>query len=311
MVGVGASAGGVEALSQLVSLLPADFPAPVLVVLHIAPAGTSVLAGILDRRGPLPATTAVNGDRLEAGHIYVAPPDHHLRVENGTIRLDREPRVNGHRPAVDPLLRSIARAGGPAGVGVILSGTRDDGALGLLAIKQAGGRAFVQDPDEALFGSMPAEAMRRVDVDGCLGMVALAQRLTEIASAGPPVPMAGGADPGEVERQSTRFTCPDCGGVIFYEHAGSTERYACSVGHEYAPDSFETEHARQLENALWAAVRSLEDRAELLGHMARRADAMGEHGVAERRREDAQESLRRSELIREVIAQPGTPQPAA
>jgi two-component system chemotaxis response regulator CheB len=127
VIGVGASAGGVEALIGLVRELPGDLAAPVLVVLHIAPSGTSFLPGILDRNTPLTVSAPRTGDALRAGHVHVAPPDQHLRVRDGTVTLDREPRINGHRPAVDPLLQSLAESYGPRAVGVVLSGARADG----------------------------------------------------------------------------------------------------------------------------------------------------------------------------------------
>jgi two-component system chemotaxis response regulator CheB len=165
LVVIGASAGGVEALKRLVADLPADLPAAVCVVLHIAPTSSSALAGILDRAGRLPCSPAIDGEPLRAGHIVVAPPDHHLIVEDGRARLTMSARENGHRPAVDTLFRSAAAARGDAVVGVVLSGTRDDGAAGLAVIKSRGGVAVVQDPDDALYAGMPTSALANVQVD--------------------------------------------------------------------------------------------------------------------------------------------------
>src|SRR3954451_14678007 len=147
---VGASAGGVEALGKLVAGLPAELPASIFVVLHLLPSGTSVLDSILHRSGSLPASTAVDGERFERGHIYVAPPDQHLLLWDGEMRLSLGPRENGHRPAIDPLFRSAARAFGPKVIAVILSGALDDGAAGMRFVKERGGAAVVQDPDDAL-----------------------------------------------------------------------------------------------------------------------------------------------------------------
>ncbi len=146
---VGASAGGVQALQELVAQLPPELPASILVVLHLMPSGTSVLHDILDRAGPLPATQAVDGERLERGHVYVAPPDFHMLLRGSEIRLSAGPRENGHRPAIDPLFRSAVRACGPRVIGVVLSGTLDDGTDGLRLIKQRGGTTVVQDPEDA------------------------------------------------------------------------------------------------------------------------------------------------------------------
>src|SRR5205085_971164 len=136
---IGASAGRVEALVFLVGALPPDLSAAIFVVLHVAPSSTSVLADILDRAGSLPAAPASDGDAIAPGRILAAPPDHHLVLSGDRVILDHGPKENGHRPAVDPLFRSAAAAFGPRVIGVILSGTRDDGAAGLAAVKAAGG----------------------------------------------------------------------------------------------------------------------------------------------------------------------------
>jgi two-component system chemotaxis response regulator CheB len=296
VVGVGASAGGVEALLELVAGLPEDLDASVLIVLHLSPSGSSVLASILDRRTALTVATAKAGQALKAGCVYVAPPDQHLRVEAGMMTLDREPRVNGHRPAVDPLLRSLAAAYGNRAIGVILSGSRDDGTLGLGAIKAAGGRALVQDPEEALYASMPESALATVDVDACLPLDALAARLVAEVAQIAKGHVAGAAIAPALEREDTRFVCPDCGGVLERRTLGGVESYACRIGHEYAPQSLADEWARQLESSLWAAVRTLEERADLLERLETRG---GGPRPAER-----EQCLVRAALIREIIATP-------
>ena len=155
VVVIGASAGGIEALRTMVAALPRDFPAPVCVVVHTSPEGPGMLDGILARAGVLPATNARNHERLHPGHIYVAPPDFHLILEPGLLRVTKGPRENRFRPAIDPLFRSAAQVYGPQTIGVILTGGLDDGADGLWAVKRLGGTAIVQDPAEALFPSMP------------------------------------------------------------------------------------------------------------------------------------------------------------
>ena len=165
LVVVGASAGGVDALQGVVSHLPAEFPAAVLVVLHVSSAGTSVLPQILSRSGPLPADFARDGEKLQRGQIYVAPADYHMLVHDGHVRLTRGPRENGHRPAIDPLFRSAGRVANVRCIGVVLSGLLDDGASGLRFIKENGGSAVVQDPEEAPFPSMPRAALARTRPD--------------------------------------------------------------------------------------------------------------------------------------------------
>jgi two-component system chemotaxis response regulator CheB len=178
LVVIGASAGGVETLRQLVAGLPADLPAAVCIVLHISPGSPSALAGILGRAGPLPCRQARDGDPLESGHILVAAPDHHLVIEDRHVRLTTGPRENGHRPGVNALFRSAAQAGNGRVIGVVLSGNRDDGTAGLAVIKSNGGAAVVQDPDDALHAGMPASALAHVVVDA----VAPAERLAAVLS---------------------------------------------------------------------------------------------------------------------------------
>src|SRR5687767_8151066 len=181
IVVIGTSAGGIDALRTIAAALPADFPAPIAVVMHSAPDSPGVLHEIIDRAGPLSALRARNGQRLEAGRIYVAPPDRHLLIEPGRVRVTRGPKENRFRPAIDPLFRSAAQVYGPAAIGVILTGNLDDGTAGLWAMKKLGGTAVVQDPSDALFPSMPTSALTHVPVDHCVPlseMVPLLARLT-------------------------------------------------------------------------------------------------------------------------------------
>ncbi|MBO0777192.1 MAG: chemotaxis protein CheB, partial [Actinobacteria bacterium] len=159
VVVIAASAGGLAALCDLLSRLPPEFPAAVLVVLHVPPAGGRALPRILGRAGTLPAATAVDGEKFLPGHVYVAPPDHHMLVAAGETRLSRGQRRGGHRPAADPLFISAALSEGPAVTAVVLSGTLDDGAAGCAAVEQHGGLVLVQDPAESPYDGMPRAAL--------------------------------------------------------------------------------------------------------------------------------------------------------
>jgi len=276
IVGVGASAGGVEALSAFVAGLPEDLPAAVVVVLHISPTGRSVLADILARRTVLPVISVEREQPLVGGVVYVAAPNRHLVVRDGQLAPIPGPRENGHRPAIDPLLRSIAAGAGRRSVGVVLSGTRDDGSAGLGRIKAVGGTALVQDPEEALYAGMPQSAIASVAVDAVLPVAALAARVAAIArDEVPPPPPPEEAALRSPDDSPTRFTCPDCGGVLHTHDEGGVGQYLCSVGHAYSPDSLDVEHARSLERTLWSAARIVDDRAALMRDMARRAEAHG------------------------------------
>ena len=196
----GASAGGVEALVALVRSLPADFPHPMLVVLHVSPKGTSVLPAILDRACRLPVNSAADGDDLLAGHVYVAPPDCHLEVEAACIRLSHAPPENGHRPAIDTTMRAAAGVFDGAAVGIVLSGSRDDGTAGLRAIKARGGTAIVQDPVEAMYPAMPLSAIAHAEPDAVLPIAAMARWILDRA---PPALSHRGCDPPMATDQAT------------------------------------------------------------------------------------------------------------
>jgi len=320
VVVAGASAGGVEALVALVHSFPAEFPHPVLVVLHVSPSGTSVLPEILARACRLPVASPRDGDAVRGGHVYVAPPDSHLVVQDGRLRLSKAPRENGHRPAIDPTMRSAAEFYDGSTFGIVLSGSRDDGTAGLMAIKARGGTAIVQDPEEALYPAMPRSAMSHVTPDAVLPIAAMAHWILEHTGADgptgsnpmpPDVPKAGnphmalpdtGADPPEAATgEGTRFTCPDCGGVLFERHEGNLERFQCSVGHVFSIQSLSSAQAEALEGALWAAVRALEDRAALLQRLATRGRANDQIRSAETFDRQAQEALARARTIREAI----------
>jgi two-component system chemotaxis response regulator CheB len=313
IVVVGASAGGVEALRALVGALPPDFPAAVLVVLHISQSGTSVLPEILRRAGVLPAATALDGEPLLRGRVYVAPPGCHLMVDRGVARLSHGPRENGHRPAIDPLFRSAATAFGARAAGVVLSGMLDDGTAGLHAIKEHGGIAIVQNPDTAMYPGMPRSAAAHVAVDALLPLPEIAAALVRVTGeghhdpGGDPMPVDPSLAPERLsaDGRSTRFTCPDCGGVLFQYDEGPVDRYKCSVGHAYSPESLVDGQEQQVEYALWAAVRILEDRVVLLHRMAQHSRDAGRERAGEQFGARASELIAHAELIRATIERGG------
>lgn len=312
VIGIGASAGGVDALTRLVADLPADLPHAILVVLHLPSGGRSLLARILDRASTLPVTTAQDGDALAPGHIFVAPPDRHLLLRDGVLELSRGPKENAARPAVDPLLRSIARVAGRRGVAVILSGALGDGSSGALALARAGGTVIVQDPEDALVASMPQRALEAVaeHVHLVAPIRELGRLLGDLPDVGLPmredVGMGSAGDAVEASRQrpegpATGFTCPECSGALWELREGDLVRYRCRVGHAYSEDAMLTEQGHSVEAALWAALEVLEERAELLQRIAGRSAAT--HPRTRRRLEEgASDALARAELIRRALS---------
>lgn len=321
IVVVGASAGGVEALGALVRALPADFPAPVVIVLHIPGQHPSLLPRILARKAALPVLSAEEGERVQPGRVYVAPPDRHVLVDHeGVLHTPRGPKENSHRPAIDPLFRSAALAYGPNAVGVILTGTRDDGTSGLSAIKQCGGIAVVQDPDDAAYASMPRSALDHVEVDHCVPLRDIAARLIQVVSehrktgastgnvrmieketriaAMTPKSMQEDDRPG----QPSAFSCPDCGGVLWEIEEGDMVRYRCRVGHAYSPESMVGALDDALEEALWIALKTLEESARLAHRLAESEGARGQAWLVRRFREREKDARQRAEVIRQFLS---------
>jgi two-component system chemotaxis response regulator CheB len=306
LIVIGASAGGVEAVSTLVGTLPADLPAAVCVVVHLRPDVHSHLAEVLARMTSLRVVAARNGIVLRPGTIYVGVPDLHFLLERegdrGVIRLVRGPRENRARPAVDPLFRSAALAFGARVIGVVLSGALDDGTAGLWAVKERGGIAMVQDLEDAAVPSMPASALAEVEVDHVAAARALGPLLARLARE--PAPDQPRVENGrsaaretidEIEREvgmttldesahqgserygrPSRFSCPDCGGVLWDLGGEGPMRFRCEVGHAHSAASLAEAQTEAVESALWAALRALEDRVEL---MRRRGALATERGL--------------------------------
>jgi two-component system chemotaxis response regulator CheB len=317
LVVVGASAGGVEALRSMVTGLPADFPACVVVVLHVPANAPSALPSILRRATNLSVKQAANHDPLTPGTVLVAPPDHHVIVYDDAITLSHGPRENGHRPAVDVLFRSAARTRGDRVVGVVLSGGLDDGAAGLLAIAQRGGACVVQDFDDALHDSMPRAAAAAVPECQVVPMAEMGQVLgdlvkEQVSDDDPPPELMevetamAEMDPSVMHAaqrpgQPSGFACPDCHGVLFEIDDGSLLRFRCRVGHAWSPESLVIQQTTDLESALWIALRTLEEKAALTRRLSSRALERG-HGLTSNHLVDeADEATRAAELLRELI----------
>lgn len=318
MVGIGASAGGLDAVGTVLAGLPASLPAAVLVVIHQSDAAPGRLATLLGRRSRLAVRAARDGEPLVAGVVHVALPGHHLLVEKGTLRVTRGPRENGHRPAIDPLFRSLALAAGPGAVGVVLSGMLDDGAAGLLEIVRHGGAAAVQDPDEAAFDAMPLAALRQVPGAVVRPAAEIAEAVVDLVARpalgtlrgdgqlADEVALAlGRHEPGtEPGHGAAGLSCPDCAGPLYEIEEPHLLRYRCRIGHAWSQESLHRGQAAVVERALEAALRALEDKAALQHRIARSADQRGSSRMADRARETAHDALASAAAVRDLLSSP-------
>ena len=295
LVTIGGSAGAFEPLLELLRGLVDVQDAAILVVLHIPAQGGRALASVIKRVTTWPAEYATAGEPLVAGRVYIAPPDQHMSVDAQTIHVHRGPRENHCRPAIDPLFRSAARYHGSRVVAVLLSGALDDGTAGVLAVKRRGGVVVVQDPAAALHPSMPQSAITSVAVDQVLKVDAIAPfvRATVAENRGRPVEAPGAIpdalviDETDLQEESpTRirqeppgipspFSCPECGGVLFERPGVEPQHYRCRTGHAYSPETLSTLQSTVYEDALWAALRSLRERASLTRRMVAHAATKG------------------------------------
>ncbi|HEX4147839.1 MAG TPA: chemotaxis protein CheB [Pirellulales bacterium] len=319
---IGGSAGGLDALMTLVGALPANFGAAVFVVVHTSPRSSGMLAPILDRASPLPAVMAVDQEPIERARIYVAPPDHHLVIKPGMVRTPRGPQENGFRPAVDPLFRTAALAYGPRVAGIILSGGLNDGTYGLGVIKEQGGVAIVQDPEEAVLSSMPLSALRNVEVDHILPVAKMAPLLMRLLPAETDDQAqsmksnqavkrdiaegrADALETGERLGPASVYTCPECGGVLFEltDKADHDKllRYRCHVGHGHTAETLLSAQDERGEAALWNGWRALEETAALRRRLAVRMRQAGMNALANDYEQQARHAQTQAHRLHELL----------
>lgn len=313
VVAIGGSAGGVDALSRVASGLPVDASFAVLMALHLPAHGPSVLAQIIDRAGPLPAVSARDGDRLEAGRIYVAVPGRHLLTQDHRLVLSQGPTENGYRPALNALFRSVAVAFGEDAIGVLLSGVLDDGVNGLAAIRSRGGTTVCQSPDDAQFPAMPSNALRAGVVDRIADADDIGKLLIELCARdrSRPVPQV---DP-VLEQENliamstakalaidseglgppSGYTCPDCHGSL---QSIDDDHFRCHVGHAWSAEALLAARDDEVQNALWVAVRALDEKARLARGLAERAVMPR---VRERYRALAEHTTRAMQVLRHRV----------
>lgn len=317
---IGASAGGVETLIQLVKSIPAEIPAAIFIVVHISPHSVSLLPNILQRRTSMLVSHGKDGEEIKPGHIYIAPPDFHLLIKPEYLQLSHGPKENRHRPAVDTLFRSAAREYKSRVIGVILSGTLDDGTAGLLAIKQQGGIAIVQDPEEAVYDGMPRSAIENVAVDYILSIAQISRELVRLAHESAPIKnkpveeqLAMEADMASLDKEAVQsierpgkespYSCPECGGVLWELKNQNLLRFRCRTGHAFSSESLFAEQSDALEQALWVALRALKEQSALSRKLAERAKAQNHSITANRFEERAQDVDSKADIIRKVLLQ--------
>jgi two-component system chemotaxis response regulator CheB len=319
---IGGSAGGLSALIDLVRNLPADLPAALCVSLHTSAESPGLLPDIVGRKTKMSCAYAQDGQALSPGIVYFAPPDRHLLVSDHTLRVTHGPRENGFRPAVDPLFRTAARAYEKRVAGVVLSGSLGDGSAGLAIIKQAGGISIVQDPEEALFPSMPSAAIAGVDIDHVVRAAEIGPLIMSLTNgsslkgAAMSRDASVGIDSAErgtdlskqmPEGDLTPFTCPECGGSLWEKDDGRQIRFRCHVGHAFNAESLVQYVTEEVESALWTALRILEEHALLQERMAARSEGFELAASAAQFRSRASDSRRQAEQLRNVLMNQSPP----
>jgi two-component system chemotaxis response regulator CheB len=290
---VGASAGGLKAVTQLVSTIPANLDTAIFVVLHVARSSFGpTLVRHIQNVTSYECVLAADGLAIEKGHLYVALPDHHLIIKPDVMLVTKGAHENRWRPSIDVLFRSAAANFNSRAIGIILTGMLDDGTSGMGAIKSSGGVCIVQEPNEAEFEDMPQNVLNNVDVDYRLPIADMGYALQDLFSK-PQVPEAVvpheiQVEAGITERMSSsmdelkklgersNFSCPDCGGGLWEIKNDVIPRYRCYTGHVYTEKILLEKHAEGLEESLWVSIRMLEERKNLLLMMAHRSSKAGD-----------------------------------
>lgn len=317
IITIGTSAGGVEALVALVRDLPRDLPASVFIVQHLMAGMASHMADILRRPSTLPVEVAVDRKEIERGCVYVAPPDRHLMIDRSYMYLTRGPRENRVRPAVDPLFRSAAVVHGPHVIGVILTGALDDGTSGLGAIKRCGGVAVVQNPEDAQFPDMPRSAAEHVEVDYSISLAQMGDLLGRLAAGAPGAPappspellmeveMArGGAGSAELLDgigDLAPLTCAECGGPLWEIREDNVPRFRCREGHSYTAKTLLSELTDGIEQSLWVAVQTMDERVRILDRLVDFDEKKGRSHSSSGFRSRAEETREHADNLRKFL----------
>ena len=318
IVVIGSSAGGLNAISELVSQLPQELNAAILIVLHLSKAALGdILINRIQKSTSLPCKIAEDKEKIKAGHIYVGPPDAHLLLKKDSIIIGHGPAENRFRPSIDVLFRSAAASHSEKVIGVILTGFLNDGTAGMMAIKQSGGYCIVQDPNEAEYPDMPLAVLENMEVDDCVSLKNMGKAIAEIINN---AEVKGIVAPDKIiaesklsERSATTiegisrlgektiYACPDCGGGLWRIEDGKIKHYRCHIGHSYSEDDLLVKQSETTENTLWVAVRMMEERKLFLRKIAKENDDKGLQRLGSeysRRAEDLEQHI---EKLKELL----------
>ncbi|MCE7067016.1 chemotaxis protein CheB [Dyadobacter sp. CY326] len=318
IVVIGASAGGLNALAELVKTLPVSLDAAYCIVLHLSRRGIGdFVVHRLAKVTSMECKMAADGDTIAAGHIYVAPPNHHLLVKAGKIILGSGPHENRFRPSIDVLFRSAAVAYASRAVGVILSGMLDDGTSGMWAIKRSGGTCIVQDPNQAEYPDMPLSVINNMDVDYVSELGSIGAILTETISHEEGIEMSApedvvlesliaektavGIEAVEKIADKSVFACPDCGGNLWAVKGDVINRYRCHIGHAYTERDLVVKQAETASATLWAALRMMEERKHLLRKLELEYAQKGYNSMSQDHLERKDEMQRHIETLKLIL----------
>ncbi|MXV53227.1 chemotaxis protein CheB [Pedobacter sp. HMF7647] len=316
---IGASTGGFEAIKKIVRDLPADMDASVFIVWHMSPDIEGLLPNVLNKLGTIEAAHAYDKEPIKPNHIYIAPPDRHLLIEEGQVSVTRGPKENRFRPAIDPLFRSAAYTYGNRVIGIILSGALDDGTAGLWRIKFSGGIAIVQEPADADVPSMPENALREVNVDYCVPVAGIAGLLVKLSSEEvlrntevmrderTRIEIDIAAEENALLKGALKlgvlspYTCPECHGVLSVIMDGNLSRFRCHTGHAYSADTLMVALSEKIEDSLYSAIRGMDENILLLNHIGDNYAEANQPKLAAVYFKNAKEALERSNLVRKAV----------
>ena len=290
---IGASAGGLQAVTELMAQVTEEMNAAVFLVLHASSfAYGDIVVQRLQRNSVFTCKIAEHDEPIRTRHFYLAPPDHHLILKNGKMILGRGPVENRWRPSIDVLFRSAAVNYTTRVIGIIVTGLLEDGAAGMQTIKACGGTCIVQDPKEAEYPDMPQAVLRVVDVDYCTSLQRIAIILQEKTkngvgkSANIPAQVLKEAEIAErvaigidvisdLGGERSAYSCPDCGGALWELKDGGMTRFRCHTGHMYSANDLQEVKRKELEKTFWVVLRILEERRNLLYKMAEEERSKG------------------------------------